>query len=48
MSISWPGLATESVVVQNVYLKMQPLSCINTHHDVIDLVNYGMVENTKT
>ena len=22
--------------------------CLNTHHDVIDLVNHGMVKNTKT
>ena len=24
------------------------VSCINTHHDVIDLVNHEMVKNTKT
>ena len=26
---------------------MQPVSCANTHHDVTDLVNHGMVKNTK-
>ena len=27
---------------------MYPVSCSNTHHDVTDLVNHGMVKNTKT
>ena len=27
---------------------MHPVSCINTHHDIKDLVNHEMVENTKT
>ena len=27
---------------------MHPVSCTNTHHDVTDLVNHGIVENTKT
>ena len=27
---------------------MHPISCTNTHHDVTDLVSYGIVENTKT
>ena len=27
---------------------MHPVSCTNTHHDVTDLVNHGMVKNTKT
>ena len=27
---------------------MHPVTCINTHHDVKDLVNQGMVKNTKT
>ena len=26
---------------------MHPVSCTNTHHDVTDLVNHGMVKNTK-
>ena len=26
---------------------MQPVSCTNTHHDVIDLVNQGMVKIKK-
>ena len=35
------------VVVQKIYLKMHPASCTNTH-DVTDLLNHGMVKNTKT
>ena len=27
---------------------MNPVSCNNIHHDVTDLVNHGMVKNTKT
>ena len=27
---------------------MYPLSCTNTHHDVTDLVNHGIVKNTET
>ena len=27
---------------------MHPVSCTNTHHDVTDLINHGMVKNTKT
>ena len=27
---------------------MHLVSCINTHHDVTDLANYGIVKNTKT
>ena len=30
-----------------IYPKIHPFSC-NTHHDVTDLVNHGMVKNTKT
>ena len=26
---------------------MHPVSCTNTHHDVTDLVNHGIVKNTK-
>ena len=43
------------VEVQKIFLKMYPASCTNHflsheyyHHDVIDFVNHGMVENTKT
>ena len=35
-------------MVQKIYLKMHPISCTNTHCDVTDLVNHGMVKNTKT
>ena len=27
---------------------MHPISCTNIHHDITDLVNHGMVKNTKT
>ena len=46
-SIKWPSLVTSWVLVQQMYSKMQPV-CTNTHHDVTDLVNHGMVKNTKT
>ena len=36
------------MVVQKIYSKMHPVTYTNTHHDITDLVNYGMVENTKT
>ena len=32
----------------NIYLKMHPVSCSNTHHEVTHMVNHGKVENTKT
>ena len=35
-------------MVQKIYSKMHPVSCTNTHHDITDLVNYGIVKNTKT
>ena len=34
-------------MVQKIYSKMYLVSCANTHHDVIDSVNDGMVKNTK-
>ena len=37
ISINWPR-----------YSKTQPVSCTNTHHDVTDLINHGIVKNTKT
>ena len=40
---------TLRVAVQNIYAKMHLVSCTNTHHDfIIDLVNHGTFENTKT
>ena len=48
ISINWPSLVTSWVVVQKIYSKMHLVSCTNTHHDVTDLVNHGMVKNTKT
>ena len=36
------------VMAQKIYSKMYPVSCTNTYHDVRDLVNHGMVKNTKT
>ena len=35
-------------MVQKIYSKMHLVSCTNTHRDVTDLVNHGMVKNTKT
>ena len=34
-------------MVQKIYSKMHPVSCADTH-EVIHLVNHGMVKNTKT
>ena len=34
-------------MVQKIYWKIHPVTCTNTHYDVIDLVNHGMVKNTK-
>ena len=36
------------VVIQKIYSKMHPVSCTNTHHDVTDLVNHGLVNKAKT
>ena len=30
------------------YSKMHLLSCTNNHHNVTDLVNHGIIKNTKT
>ena len=38
------GIALQSKLL---YLQMHPVTCTNTHHDVTDLVNHGMVKNTK-
>ena len=49
ISINWPSMVTQLVVVQKIYWKIHPASCNNIYHDVIDLVNHsGMVKNTKT
>ena len=34
-------------MVQKIHLKMRPVSSTNTHHDVRNLVNLGVVKNTK-
>ena len=34
-------------MVQKIYSKTHPLSCTDTHHDVTDLINHGMVKDTK-
>ena len=47
ISINWPSLVTLSVVVQNTYLRMHPVSCTNAHHDVTDLVNHRIAKNKK-
>ena len=48
ISTSWPSLITSWVVIQKIYLKMYFVSCTNTHRDVTDSLNHGMVKNTKT
>ena len=45
---NWPSLVTSWFLVQKIYSKMHLVSCTNTHRDVTDLVNHGMVKNTKT
>ena len=35
-------------MVQKICSKMHSVSCTNTHYDIKDLVNHGMVKNTKT
>ena len=47
ISINWRRMVTLWVVVQKIYSKMHLVSCTNTHGDVTDLVNHGMVKNTK-
>ena len=37
-----------SVVNENIYSKMIPVSCTNTYNDGTDLVKHGMVKNAKT
>ena len=32
---------------KDIKSKLHPVSCNNTHHDVTDLVNHGMVKNKK-
>ena len=46
ISINWVYLVSYWVVVQKIFSKI--FRCTNTHHDVNDLVNHGMVENVKT
>ena len=51
ISIKWSSVANVAylwVLVQKIYSKMQPVSCTNTLHDVTDLLNHGMVKNTRT
>ena len=45
-SIHWPSLVA-SCGSKDIS-KIHPVLCINTHHDVTDLANHGMVKNTKT
>ena len=47
MSINWPSLVPSWVVVQKGYSKIYLISCTNAHRDVTDLLNSGMVKNTK-
>ena len=48
ISIHWQSLVTSWVLVQKIYSKIYLISCTNTHHDVTDSVNHGMVKNAKT
>ena len=48
ISINWSSLVTSWVVVQKIYSKMYLFSYANTHHDVTDSVNHGMIKNTNT
>ena len=34
-------------VVQKIYSKMHLISCTNTHRDITDLVNHGMLKIQK-
>ena len=48
LPINWSNLVTSWVMVQKIYWKIYLLSCTNTHRDVTDSVDHGMVKNTKT
>ena len=48
ISISWSRLLTQWDVDQKIHSKMHPVSCTSTHHDVANLVNLEIVQNTKT
>ena len=48
ITINWPSLVTSLVVYQKIYSKMYLVSYTNTHCDITDSVNHGMVKNTKT
>ena len=48
ISISWPSLMTLWVLVQKICWKIHPVSFTNTHHEFTDLLNHGIVKNTKT
>ena len=47
-SINWPSLVIYRDAVWKIYSKMCPVSFTNILHDVIDLVNRGMVKKTRT
>ena len=49
ISINWLSLVTSWAVVQEIYSKLYLVSCTNnTHRDVTDFANHGMIENRKT
>ena len=48
LSIIWSSLVTSWVVFQKIYSKIYIVSCTNTHCDVIESVNHGMVKTAKT
>ena len=45
---NWPILVASWFVFQKIYSKMHLVSCTHTHRDVFNLVNHGMIKNTKT
>ena len=47
-SINWPSLVASWVEVQKIYSKVYLVSCTDTHRDVTEFVNHGIVKNTKT
>ena len=48
LSIGQVWWLNERVAVQKIYSKMHPVLRTNTHPDVTDLINHGMVKNTRT
>ena len=43
ISIEWPSLVTQWVVIQKINSTMYPVWCTNTHHDATGLVNHEII-----